>query len=71
MPLIAFTNDENSKLSVFKNSIEAYCDEMTIAFIMGTKPLSEFDEFLYQLDNMKIDDVLNIYNDALKRYNNR
>ena len=44
---------------------------MTIAFIMGTKPLSEFDEFLYQLDNMKIDDVLNIYNDALKRYNNR
>lgn len=71
LPLIAFTNDENSKLSVFKNSIEAYCDEMTIAFIMGTKPLSEFDEFLYQLDNMKIDDVLNIYNDALKRYNNR
>ena len=71
LPLIALTDEESSQISSTLTSIKTFKEEMTYAFIMGNKPLSEFDEYIEQLHNMGIDDVLKIYNGALERYKKR
>ena len=71
LPLIALTDEESSQISSTLTAIKTFKEEMTYAFIMGSKPLSEFDDYIEQLHAMGIDDVLKIYNGALERYNKR
>ena len=44
---------------------------MAYSFIMGTKPIDDFDEYIAQLHSMGLDEVLDIYNKAVDRYDKR
>lgn len=71
MPLISLTEDENEKLSVIMNNINAYVNEMQIKFITGKEPLSKFDNFVEQIKKMKIGDAIVLKQAALDRYKKR
>ena len=71
LPPIALTDEESSKITSTLTSIKTYKEEMAYSFIMGTKPLSEFDEYISQLHSMGLDEILSIYNDAVARYDKR
>jgi hypothetical protein len=42
------------------SDIATYIDEMTLKFITGVTPLSEFDNYMAQVKNMGIEDALAI-----------
>ena len=46
-------------------------DENILAFIMGTRPISEFDTFVQECKDRKIERAVEIYQTAYDRYLNR
>ncbi len=62
------TSDENKQATLKMNSIQTYVDESFVQFVMGTKPLSEFDSYIAQLKKMGIEDVIKIYQGSQDRF---
>jgi len=50
------------------NDINTYISETVVAFINGTKPLSDFDSYMAQLKSMGIETCIEIYQAAHDRY---
>jgi len=71
LPLINFTDEEGARTAALMGDISTYFTEMTVKFIIGAKPLSEYDEFVDELYAMNIEEVIGLYQDALDRYNSR
>lgn len=62
-PRTAFEDLENEDLSINKTALDTYVKEEYIKFIMGDRPLSEYDAFLAEMANYgDIDLVEEIYN---------
>ena len=51
--------------------IDTYVQEMAARFIMGTEPLSNWDQYVERCKQLGVEDVVEVYNDALTRFNNR
>lgn len=71
MPTISHTDVENQEVSATMNDINTYITEMNFKFVMGTEPLSKFDEFVSKINGMGIDKVIKDKQAALDRYNKR
>lgn len=71
LPTFTLTSDETTEFSSIVNEATKYVDESRAAFISGAKPLGEYDKFVKDLKGLKIDRVIEIYQAALDRYNNR
>ena len=71
IPQITRTAEEGERYSSVYSDIQTFANESIPQFIMGTKPLSEFDAFVAQIRSMGIDEVIQIQQTALDRYNNR
>ena len=67
-PTLAFTDDEQDVIRAKYTDIQTYVDETIDAFIMGKKPLDEFDAFAAKVEEMGIGDVLEVYQAAYNRY---
>ena len=68
-PKLRFTDEERSQINAKMADIKTYKDESIDGFITGTKSLNEFDQYVAQLKGMGIEEVLDIYNKALEKYN--
>jgi putative aldouronate transport system substrate-binding protein len=71
MPPISLTTEEASDNSNIMPDITTYVNEMTVKFIIGTEPLSKFDDFVKRIESMRINNAINIQQAALDRFNNR
>ncbi len=71
VPRIYPTAEETSRVAALLNQITTYQQEMFLKFVMGQEDLGKFDAYVAQMKKMGIDELLRIYNEALKRYNNR
>ena len=67
-PTLAFTNEEQGVINEKYTEIETYMNEMVDKFIMGVEPLDKFDEYVAQVENMGLADVLAVYQAAYDRY---
>ncbi|MDF2962026.1 MAG: family 1 extracellular solute-binding protein [Paenibacillus sp.] len=65
---LSFKQQERDVLNSKFTEITTYKDEMINKFIMGSEPLSKFDEYVKQIDKMGIDAVLNIQQASYDRY---
>lgn len=68
-PSVAFTTEETDRLKVIKTPLDTFVQENIIKFINGTTPMSQWDQFVAKLTEMKIHEVEEIYNTALSRLN--
>lgn len=68
---ISLTTEESKELNSIMTDINTYRDEMTLKFIMGQVPLSEFDNYVAKIKSMNIDRAIEIEQAALTRYLNR
>ena len=68
MPLISQTAAEANTNSAIMSDVQTFVDETVIQFILGTKDLSEFDDFVAQVKDMGIDTVIANKQAALDRY---
>lgn len=64
---LALTEDEADKKAALQGDIKAYVEEELSKFLLGQKPMSEWDSFLAGLDEMGADELLNIYSTAYDR----
>ncbi len=70
-PNLSFTNNEAAKLSSLESAINTYNNEWSIKFIVGEADFSVYEQFVDNIRQMGCDELLQIYQDALTRYNNR
>ena len=68
---VSLTTEESDAFNSAYNYIATYVASETLGFITGTVPLSEFDSFRDTIESMGIQDLIDIYQDALDRYNAR
>lgn len=68
IPPITPTADESQEQSQIMYDINTYRDECTMKFIFGSMDFSEWDIYVDTIYKMGLNRVLEIQNDALKRY---
>ena len=71
MPGITMTTEESEAYTGVYGDIQTYADEMILRFIIGEKPLSEWDSFVAEIKAMDIQTALDSYQAALDRYTAR
>lgn len=64
---LAFTDEENSKRYELLTAITTYAQEMTSKFMLGQKPLSEWDSYVETLNEMGVDELISIYETVYNR----
>lgn len=62
-----FTDDEREKLTDLLTKVNTLRDQEVDKFIMGTRSLDEYDDFINQLRDQGATEIEDIYNSALKR----
>ena len=68
-PSFTFTQEESERLDTLRLNIDKYQTATAEKFVTGEKPLSEWNEYKAQLENMGAEELLKIYRAALERYN--
>jgi len=70
-PSISFTAEENSKILDYNESIGSYISDMFAKFVTGEEPLSNFDAYVQTVKKRNVDEIIQIYQNALDRFNAR
>ena len=68
---LSLTSDEASDYAAAFSDIRTHVQQNILSFITGGRPISEYDQFREEIQNMGIDDCTQILQDALDRYNQR
>ena len=71
MPAVSPMLEESSELAILETDISTYVLENVVEYVQGSKPMSQFDEFVSTLKTMGIDRYIEIYQDAYDRYLNK
>lgn len=71
MPPVTPTAAEAHAFASAMSNVQPYVDQMTAEFILGRKPLSDFDAYLATLKQLGIGKATQIMQAALDRYNAR
>lgn len=67
-PTVTHTQEESSVISDKYSTIDDYCREMILKFIIGTEDLADWDSFVDQVKAYGIDEVLECKQAAYDRY---
>ncbi|UUZ86427.1 extracellular solute-binding protein [Paenibacillus sp. P26] len=70
-PAFTYTQEELTRFTPLSNDINKYVDEMTVKFIMGNAPFSEWDNYIATLKKMGLEDYMKIYTAAYERYSKK
>jgi len=60
LPGFQLSSEGSTKRNQIMNDIQTYVDEMTLKFITGAAPLTDFDKYLEQLKKMNIEEAIAI-----------
>lgn len=63
-----YTYDENEEITALQTDIQSYVDEMTAAFITGTRPLEEWDAYVAEFENLRLDEFMGYVQKGYERY---
>ncbi len=68
---VTLSPDEAQEAADILAEVRKYAQSMIIKFVIGTEPIDKFDEYLEEAYDLGLQRALDIYTDALKRYNAR
>ena len=71
LPALHMTAQESAELLEISNTLKTYVDENVTKFIIGQRPMSQYDKFVEELKSMGIEKGIAVYQAALDRYNKR
>jgi putative aldouronate transport system substrate-binding protein len=66
-PDLIFTKEETDKIAEIQTPLDTYTSENSIKFILGQKPMIEWDAFIAGYKNYKVEELKKIYNDKLTK----
>ena len=64
---VSLTDDEAALVADYKTSIDSFVTENVTKFIIGQRPMSEWDAFREELLQLPVDELLAIYEQAYNR----
>ncbi len=64
-PAVSFDTEGLKRATELSNQIETYTSENALKFILGQKPMSDWDSFLAGYKNLKVDEWVKLYNDFM------
>jgi putative aldouronate transport system substrate-binding protein len=67
IPNPPFTEEEQEKLSIQGEAITKHRDEEIAKFILGKRNLNEWDQYIKEMKNLGLDQMVNMYAEAHKR----
>ena len=67
-PALVLTEDEQDSYDSVMSAIKIYVDEELLKFIIGSRPIDEFDAFADRIREMGIDTAIELENQAYSRY---
>ena len=59
---VTFGEDDQKRVTTLENALETYVEENTAKFIIGQKPMSDWDSFLSGLDKLGWQELAKLYN---------
>ena len=71
MPMIALTSNEGAEFARIMNQVDTYRNTAVVEFIIGSRSLDEFDEYVDTIKKLGIDEVTQIQQDSYDRYISR
>ena len=71
LPPITLLPDEASRIAMVLGELGTYVEEMHLRFVFGEEPLDNFDNFRDTIYRFGLQEVLDIYTEALARFYNR
>lgn len=72
MPPVSFTTEESARVSEIMNNVKTCASENLYKFIMGIKSVdTDYDAFIDELKGFGIEEAIDIYTDAVARFNKR
>lgn len=71
LPFVAPLEDEIDEYAMLFNQINSYREEMFYKFLFGQESLDNFQEYVSNMEQMGLQKVIQIKQDAVDRYNNR
>ena len=71
MPYITFLAEESDEMAKIQQNVEKHAMEYSLNVIMGKESTATFDAYISQLNSYGLERLLEIYNVALLRYNQR
>jgi putative aldouronate transport system substrate-binding protein len=60
--------DELSQITTRLNDITTFVSEQFAMFLIGTRPLSEFDSYMEELKKMGIEEIISVHQNAQDRF---
>lgn len=67
LPSLIYTTEEADKIAEIQENIKSYVDESLAEFVTGNRPLSDWDNYLKELNTIGLDDWLVIAQTAYDR----
>lgn len=64
---LSFSSAEATKISDYNTTIKTFVEENIMKFVIGQRPLAEWDSFREELKSLPVDELLNIYKEAHDR----
>lgn len=61
---LTFTEEQENELNQYTNEISTYINETYLAFLDGSKPMSEWDQYVSEVKALGLDRCCEIYQDA-------
>lgn len=68
MPFLFPNDDEAAVISKKGADITTYASECLVKFVIGQKPLSEFDSYVEEMERMGVKDLVKVYQAMYDRY---
>lgn len=68
MPVLHFKESEQEKGPIAFKAINSFSYSKWVSFITGEEPLDKYDDYVAQINELGIDEVLRTYNAAYERY---
>jgi putative aldouronate transport system substrate-binding protein len=63
-----FTEGERERASLMESALKDYTEQMTLQFILGQRPLSEWDAYVAELEGKGMGSYVDLVNTAHERY---
>ena len=67
-PSVTYTDEQTEQLGQYTNDVMTYLNENYMAFIDGSKPMSEWDDYTRTLDELGLGKCREIYQEAYEEY---
>lgn len=71
LPPVRLNAEETERRAKIVTELSTYSDEMVLKFIIGTEPLSKFDDYVNQLKKLGVDEAVQITQAAYDRYTSK